>query len=231
MGNQGWIVFVFLGISAISWVFGKMKEKAEAEEAQKRARLHQQRLERIAASGEAPASEAQAPTPTTKQQQILARKQQLAQLRQERLAALRAEMAARQQKQQQQSRPAQARTAAREMPSAKRQPSQRATPPTAPSRTVNRPANKPMPSAAPRQQKPARNLSTPKRTGLAQQPHPQRDVEHRTVHRLVADAETPIAEPRQERGGIFSKYTREDWRKAIIAAEVLGPPVSMRQGS
>jgi len=235
MGNQGWIVFVFLGISAISWVFGKMKEKAEAEQAQQRARLHQERLQRLAEeAGDAQPTErqvpAQAQAQASKQQQLIARKQQLAQLRKERLAALRAEMAAKQQAKQSQARQAPARAAQRRQ--APIAPPQQPPAPTRPSRTVQRQANKPMPSATAAQRASRASADQQRRAVLSsQRPHPQRGTDHETVHRLVADAESTAVTRRPKRHSAVGNFSREDWRQAIILSELLAPPVSLRRES
>ncbi len=220
--NQGWIVFLFLAISGVSWVFGKMKEKAEAEEAQKRARLHQQRLKQATGEG--------TPKPISQQQQVpiekvaTQRKQQLAQLRQERLAALREEMAQR----------LQGQTTARQVQPQRQQQPLRQTRPAAQQVT---------PGPALQQPKTGTNVATMRkppsfshdRAKLAKlgthAEHADHKGEDRTVHRLITDANTTTtttSKPLNKTLIDGVELTKKDWRRAIILNELLSPPIALR---
>jgi len=222
--NNSWGIFIFLGIAALSWVFGKMKEKAEAEEAQKRARLHQQRMQRIAGEvGEDGQSSVARPSPTERISQenpAMQRKEQLAQLRQERLAAMRAEMAARLQKQQQQQ---QARQTA---PSRRQQQSLRPVvapqPQPQPQPTRRNVATTRKPPSVSHDREPLEDLGTRK----AHKPHPSDDESF--AHRLVSDASMPSGNRKPSKALPLDSMTAADWRRAIVLSEVLAPPVSLR---
>lgn len=236
MSRQFLIVLVFLGISAASWVFGKMKEKAEAEEAKKRATLHRQGLAEMQRKGGAVVTPQQR-RPATAEQQAMLRKQQLAQLRQERLAALRAEMAARlQTATPQRPTPQQAQLAQQAQRSA--QPTPRRPAPPSPPQAPQRPTARPMPSAQPRT-----NVATMRKppsvshdrsslanlgTHSAHSQHTATSEGESIVHRLVTNAESTFVEGRPGLMSGIEKFTASDWRHAIILTELLAPPVSLR---
>jgi len=225
--NQFVIVLIFLGISAASWVFGKMKEKAEAQEAQERARIHRERVDRLSDQGQQPKATPRPQQSQAKQlaqQQAMQRKQQLALLRQERLAALRAEMAARLQS------PSQSQSA---RPTATPRPARAQAP------------SKPRPTAQPQPQPTRTNVATMRKppsvshdrsqladlkTHARHAEHTSQDEGESTVHRLVTDAEITVVHQTRHGVGILTNLTTEDWRRAIIMSELLAPPVSMRGG-
>lgn len=219
--NQGWIVFLFLAISGVSWVFGKMKEKAEAEEAQKRARLHQQRLQRASGEGSPKQAGQQPQVPIEKV--ATQRKQQLAQLRQERLAALRAEMAQR----------LQGQTSAKQVQQQQRQPLRQTRPAAqqvAPgpalqqSRTGTNVANMRKPPSISHDRAKLTKLGT-------HTEHADHKDEDRTVHRLITDADTTTtttSKPLSKTLIDGVELTTKDWRRAIILNELLSPPVALR---
>jgi len=222
--NQGWVVFLLLGASALSWVFGKLKEKAEAEEAKKRAQLRQQNVQRQSGGGPPPGADDSGQIPIERMATL--RKQQLAQLRKERLEALRAEMAGRLQG-------AQARTPS--APTRQAQPAQR--------QPARRPAAAPLPSSGPQQQSTHTNVATMRKPPSVSHDHAKlaklgthaEHAEHKgrdqQVHRLVTDAESTHVTHTDQRAFGLKNLTNQDWRRAIILSELLAPPVSLRSES
>jgi len=232
-----WIVFILLGVSALSWVFGKMKENAEAEEAKQRARLHRQRLQEQAQRREV-TGDSDAAERVPAERLATMRREQLAQLRQERLAALRAEMASRLQSAS--PRPSATSRSSQSKPKPSRHPPQRPTPaPPPPSQRLeyDRPIRQSAPPEPQSQSATRPEILRPKpvapdRAGFTDlgvhAPHGAHRVGESHVHRLITDAS--VISPQVKRAKIpgGSVLTIDDWRRAIVLNEVLSPPVSLR---
>ncbi|MCB9849017.1 MAG: hypothetical protein H6814_11455 [Phycisphaeraceae bacterium] len=221
MRGQFLVMLIILGFSALSWVFGKMKEKTEAEEARKRAQLHQERVQQPGSQ------QPQQAAPNLAAQ----RKQQLAQLRQERLAALRAEMQARLQSAQQsvQRTPGPGQIAPR--------PLRPATPVATPRQPVRpavlidpddsvhtRVATMRKPPSVSHDQARLADL----RTHTKHAEHLAPDAGESVVHRLVTDAEVTRVDRRTGSAFRLGRLNAQDLRKAIILSELLSPPVALR---
>lgn len=221
--NGSWIFWIIVGATALQWVYGKIQEQSEVNKVKKQRERARQVSLRTGPTPTAPTTQQSGPTTLTQTELQARRKAQLKALRDRQARAPRSAP----------QRPAPSATAA-----------------------PARPTPRPQPRPAPRTSRPAppvgRAASMTARIEAA-------DAERRRqAHaRQRAERERRVARARSAPGAAASKEihigrlehthearraarpddaaslrprTREEWRRAIIAAEILAQPVSMRTG-
>ena len=232
--SNPWIFYIIIGVTVIQWVFGKLQEQA----AQKRA---QQRLGQRPGSPPTtlPKRPVSSASPTITQRELQARRQ--AQLR-----ALRQRQARLTQRQ----TPSRAPQTPTVLPRPSTAPT-RSSPPVRPPRPAAAPparraaraplhsSSRPLPSRVSRRPDMPQATKRPA-AGRQQTKQGERSLHViRQAHKRAAETfEKDLSEPttvakrtgRQPSASLVSAIplTRADWRRAIIASEILGKPMALR---
>ncbi len=223
MNNWGFLVVI--GIAAVSWILGKVREHAEAQKQQERLRLrrpHEAQQSHGSPEGRkievrlepAPGQ----PRTATLGDALGQRHADLQRMRREQLEKMRRAMA-----RVQGAPPQPAPAPSPRAPSGGARPAG-APRPARPSRPQQaRPSGPKPPAGAPRQRKPSALEPV---AGAGHSP----DLEHEEVHRLVQDTERAPAPLSAGTGSLGAGMTSAHWRRAVVLAEALRPPLSLRGG-
>lgn len=241
----GWLIWVIIGITVIQWIYGKAQEQAELN----RAKRERERARDAALRTGRGADVSNSPKPgQMSESELQARRQAQLKVLRERQA---------QQQRQAPTRSVPPRSVPTPRPaSPSPQPTRRIPPPQpAPTRTGPTPARPPQrpsaparPSSAPlpgraapspvarSQQQPsaAKPPAERVRAALQSQPTAARTSAPKASRPLGTLA--TIASERREQSlaapasSDLVPRTNSDWRRAIVASEILAPPVSMREG-
>lgn len=257
MSTQLVVILIMIGISFVSWIFGKAKEQREIQRINRaRDRQRQEALRTGRGLGETSAGQRapriQAQQKTTEAQTLAERRQaQLRALREQQLARMRSQMGGQQQRTtpaapRRAPRPAVAPPSRRPQQPARQSPTARPRPRQAPSRSAG--AAQAQRSRLPRAgaAKPVasrKQASAPPSKGeLSSGDARRRDrrvkrakeredrADQRRYERLTHDHpdEHPAA-PRPAATLFGEGVTLKDWRRAIVMNEILLPPVSERE--
>ncbi|RMH27319.1 MAG: hypothetical protein D6693_05575 [Planctomycetota bacterium] len=209
MNNFNWIFWIIVGATALQWVYGKVQEQTELNKAKK-----SREQARQASLRTGPAT---SPTPTQRRGPGRA------------ITLTQAELQARRQAQLKALRERQARAAGPAQPRATHAPRPTTTRPVPPRRAQPAP-------------QPLRTPVASRTTDTAPLRRRRPEEAQRAARKRASSAGTrpsqrpsersPEAAPFAQAGPTASlaPRSRADWRRAIVAAEILAPPVSMREG-
>lgn len=233
MNTSTWIFWIIVGVTILQVVFGKMREQAEVNRARKEREMRRQQALR---TGEGLGRQDESMDRPTVQVQAT---QDLQARRQAQLRALR-------ERQQQRMKQQQNRGPSR--PTAGQRPAQTSTP----QRSPARPAPPQTPAQTPAQKAARQRQMLIQREQQRRADEQRAEQEGRAAQRARQEAErtreklrAQAAIKKQSLGTIEIQpadsvalaegipdvpRTRDDWRRAIIAAEILSRPVSVREG-